>query len=272
MRLIDFEFNGERLSDYMMTIANFDSLSEIKDIANLVTINNIKSSNSNKYISVGYSYDDVLQVDFQVCKDTCKTPKNLNISDIELNRLMRWLNRKSYGKFKPIYDDISFMNTYFEGTFNVQPIYINGNIVGLSLSFRTNAPYGFIEPLYYNFEFKSLEDEFTIFDISDEVGHLYCNVTITCLEAGDLIIKNSLDEDNDVVIKNCQTGEVITMQGEQKIIMTSRTSHDTLPNDFNYNFFRINNYYDNTENVYTSSLNCIVEIVYSPIRKVGIIV
>lgn len=270
MQIIDFEYNGEKLSDRNMMLCNFDTTNDTVEIANTVTITTIRTPNSNKYMAVGYSYDSALVIEFSICKNFCNTDI-LSISDTELNGIMRWLNRKKFCKFKPIYDDDSFKDVYFYGTFNVQPVKMGADIVGLNLTLTTNAPFGFVEPSTYTYTFNTENTEFVIEDTSDEIGHLYGVATIKCLEAGDLEISNSLDINNTVIIKNCVANETITLYGEQKIIESDKT-HATLYNDFNYNYLRINNTYEDVTNVFTSNLSCEISITYSPIRKVGIIV
>jgi hypothetical protein len=270
MQMIDFEYNGEKLSNRNMMLCNFDSNNDTVEIGNNVTITTVRTPNSNKHMAVGYSYDEALVMEFSICKDVCKTDV-LSISDTELNGLMRWLNRKKFCKFKPIYNDGSFKDVYFYGTFNVQVVKMGENIVGLNLTLTTNAPFGFVEPSTYTYTFNDENTRFVIKDTSDEIGHLYCNATIKCLEAGDLKISNSLDINNTMSIKNCVAGEIITLYGEQKIIESNKT-HKTLRNDFNYNFLRVNNTYENVTNRFAANLSCELSITYSPIRKVGLIV
>lgn len=272
MQMIDFEYNGEKLSDRNLMLCNFDGISEEIEIANAVQINTVRTPNSNKYMSIGYSYDEALTVEFSICKNLCKSNDEIIISDTELNGIMRWLNRKRFCKFKPIYDDNIFPNVYFNGTFNIQPIKMGDNIVSLNLTFTTDAPFGFVEPLTYNYTFNSENTELIIEDISNEVGHLYCDATIKCLEAGDLQISNSLDINNTVIIRNCSADETITLHGEQKIIETDNVSHKKLYNDFNYNFLRINNKYNDIVNTFTSNISCEITITYSPVMKVGLII
>lgn len=272
MQMVDFEYNGERLSDYSLVISNFDGNGEnVLDVGNSITINQIKATDSSEYISTGYSYEEVFTVEFQAIKITCSEVEDI-ITDTELNKLMRWLNRKQYCIFRPIYEDDNFMNIYYKGTFNVKPIKVGKDVVGLNLTFTANAPYGFMDEVNYNFEFKTPEDIFVIHNVSDEVGYLYCYTEITCLESGDLKITNSLDKYNDVIIKNCTKGEVLKLYGKQKIIESSLPGHNSLCNDFNYNFLRMNNTYDDMKNVFKSSLKCKINVKYSPIRKVGVII
>lgn len=270
MQMIDFEYNGERLCDFGLAICSFSGMEDTQDVGNNVTINKNKGTNTQEYYATGYSYDDVFSANFQVVKDGCSVVSEI-ITDVELNKIMRWLNRKKHCVFRPIYADDNFMNVYYKGAFNIKTIKAGADVVGLDLTFTTNAPYGFINPVTYNYEIKNNRDQFIVHDISDEIGHIYVNATIKCLEAGDLKISNSLDPNNKVIINNCSLNEVITLKGKSKIIESSLAGHTTLYNDFNYNFLRINNTYYDVENKFTSSIRCKITITYSPIRKVGLI-
>jgi len=69
-------------------------------------------------------------------------------------------------------------------------------------------------------------------------------------------------------IKNCVVGEVITIDGNAKIISTSKDAHKaTLHNDFNFEFFKIGNTIDNKSNHIYSTLPCKCVLRYKPIIK-----
>ena len=271
MQLKDFEYNGEMLSDYGLMVCSFDGVNDQGEIGNSVAVNMVKAANADRHMSVGASYDDVFSTSIQVCKLACYANDDWVISEPELRQIVRWLNRKSFNKFKPIYDDFTFTDVYYNATFNIQFIKFGGDVVGLDLTVNTDAPYGYMEPVKYNFKFSSTGDKLKVFNSSDEIGYLHCNVTIKCLQAGTLELMNSFDPKNKVVVKNVSNGEVITLLGRERIIKSSVT-RASLPNDFNYKFLRMGNTYTETENVFTASLPCEVSISYSPIRKVGLIV
>ena len=106
----------------------------------------------------------------------------------------------------------------------------------------------------------------SIFDTSHEEGYIYPYTKITILEDGDLEIYNAL-EDRTTHIGNCVAGEVITMN--YPIVQSTLESHK-VQNDFNWNWFRIANTYENRRNDLSISLPCIIKIEYSPIIKVGL--
>ena len=270
MQMVDFEFNGPRLSDFDMTVGAFDtSIDEIQENTGKVTINHVKAAHSDRWMSTGYLYEDPIVVEFSCIRRGC-TNMNGVITDREFGQIMRWLNRKKDCKMKPIYDDGSFSDLYFMGTFNVDPIKVGNQIYGVSVEFTADAPYGYHEPVNYKYNSED-GDTFSVFDLSEEVGYIYCDMTIECLEGGDLTLSNSLDPDNSVVIKNCSSGEIITFNGRSKYVQTSLESHKKFFNDYNFNHPRIINTYDNNENIFTPSLSCNVTISYSPVMKTGVI-
>jgi hypothetical protein len=85
-------------------------------------------------------------------------------------------------------------------------------------------------------------------------------------EDGDLNIHNAI-ENRDTRIANCTAGEVIVM--DYPVIQSSISSHN-IQNDFNWNFFRVANTYNNSRNDLTISIPCEIKIKYSPIVKVGL--
>ena len=69
--------------------------------------------------------------------------------------------------------------------------------------------------------FSDSNNEYFLYDLSDEVGYIYPSILeIECLADGDLRINNS-QEDKVVEIKNCKNGEIITLDGKNKIIQTN---------------------------------------------------
>lgn len=269
MGMTDFEYCGESLSSFGMTLCTFDyDGSGEENIANQIEMNNVKPIRSDVYFSVSSEYDNVFEKDFSICKDPCLSTEDVYLGEEEVREVVRWLNRKTYGVFKPIYDDGRFHDSYFMATFNLTAVKAAGEVVGFNLHMTTNAPYAFQDAINYEYEnITSLQ----IDDSSDEVGHIYCDAEITCLSGGELKITNSADPNYYVSVKNCQAGETITFKGRIKQLTTSRDSHKTIWDDFNYRFIRVLNDYDNSMNEFTFSIPCDVKLSYSPVRKVGFV-
>lgn len=107
-------------------------------------------------------------------------------------------------------------------------------------------------------------------DTSYEEGYIYPEMEIVIGDIGNekknLTIHNSI-ENRESYINNCVSNEVITM--DYPVITSSLQSHN-IQNDFNWNFFRVANTYENSRNDLTISLPCSIKIKYSPIVKVGL--
>ena len=101
---------------------------------------------------------------------------------------------------------------------------------------------------------------------SYEEGYIYPYTEITIVESGDLKIHNAI-EDRNTFISNCVAGEIITM--DYPVIQSSISSHN-IQNDFNWNFFRVANTFNNSRNDLTISIPCTIKLKYSPIVKVGL--
>lgn len=264
----NFLYDNEKLSDYGMILCKFDSnSSETVSIGNNLTFNTIKTSISDRNYLSAATYDEPLSATFQICKMDCHNPEDRFISPEELTSLLRWLARRDgYHKFK-LYQK-GFEDTFFMGSFNnISQLKIGGEIYGLELTFVTDSPYGY-EDVSLDFT-TTASSAFSIFNMSNETGHIYPKVFICkCLASGDLTIHNSI-ENRTMEIKNCVKDEVITIDGNHKVIETSVPTHK-LYNDFNYNYFRLGNKYEDNLNIITTSLPCEIHIEYESVRKVGL--
>ena len=282
MVLMDFEYNGELLSSYDCIIGFLSSTPDKSVLMQSpLNLNTVKNKDINMITSI--DYNDVLSAEFTIVKNPCNNLNFSFITDYEIEQIVKWLNQKGYNKFKPIYDDGSFSDVYFMGTFtNINLEMINGQPAGLSLVFTSNAPYGFADEMCEIFNTSTITKTddfgktFNIYNNSQELGYLYPNkVVITCKSAGNIYLRNTTDNNYTSVIKNCTANEIITLDCINKVISTNKT-HSTLYNDFNYNFPRLITKYNEMENIYsfnTSQMNnAIIEFYYSPIRKVGIII
>jgi phage-related protein len=272
MLITDFEYAGERLSDFGCIVCCINTTApDSISLGSNITFNTIKNNGTNISRLITTKYDEVYTCTFDIGKFYCSDPNDNELSDIELSRLMRWLNRKEYHKFKPIYDNAQYDNVCFYGSFNATAIKLAGKVIGLTLTFTANSPFGYEDETEYNYIIENSGDMFYLYDTSDELGiNYFKKVIITCTTSGDLTIANT-NENRNTVIKNCVAGEILTLDCENKIITTSKESHTKLCNDFNYNFPRLFNTYENRENIFTVSIPCEINIKYSPIRKVGVI-
>lgn len=259
----DFEYDGEYLKDwgYIICETNSSSGFETIDSDSQLTFDTISQMNGKlKELTTSY-YDDHIEITFQICKYSC-TENITPITTYESRELKRWLNRPEFHRFKLIQPN--WADIYMEGSFNIKNIEFKGQVYALELTFISNCPFALHEPVVYRFQSSIEENSFSFFDISDEIGYIYPDVEILCIEDGDLEINNSL-ENRKTLIKNCKKNEVINFTKE--LLFYSSDSDHKIQNDFNYIFLRIANLYGNRKNILTFSMPVKITLKYIPYVK-----
>ena len=264
MKYYDFEYDGLNLSNMGYIICKFgqDGMQTVSN-GSQITFHTIPTRNGAKQELISTEYSECLETTFQICKNPCFYP-DIEISFGELRYLMKWLNRRSYHKFKLI--SIDYANLYFESSFNISKIEENGKIYGLELNMQANRPYALQEPKTITLKGTSNNWKDSIINGSDEEGYIYPHTEVIIAANGNLKIHNAL-EDRFTFVSNCRTGEKIIF--DYPIIQSSLNSHH-IQDDFNWNFFRIANTFKTGKNDLTISIPCTIKIIYSPIVKLGI--
>lgn len=267
MKCTDFEYAGRKLSSYGMMMCKFDSSGGVETISDgsEITFNTISVLSGTNHRLVSTTYDTCLECTFQVCKYDCSD----GIQEITatLHReLTKWMNRKKFLKLKLLDEDN--IDLYHEAIINVSRIEIDGKLYGLELHITTNRPFALKDPRTIIINNTKSNGTYSLNDTSYEEGFIYPHTEITINQSGNLEIYNAI-ENRTTYIGKCKSGEIIAM--DYPVIQSSDTSPERdLFNNFNWNFFRIANTYDNSRNDLTISLPCTIKIEYSPIVKVGL--
>lgn len=271
---IDFEYANKRLSDFGWVLCDFDSNKGVQEaeIGCNITFNTVKNNHSSIHSITSSTYENVYTKPFKIMKNPCiYHDDNIYATTQEIRALTKWLNRRVYHKFKPDKGEQESSDICYYGSFNIMEIVLYDKVVGLSLTFTSNAPYGFSDMNELSFSISEKNEKIFISGDSDEYGVIYPYVKITCNSNGTLQIKN-LTTSNKVEIKNCSNNETIYMDGEHKIIYSDIREQSEICGDFNYEYLDIEiDDNDNCENEYEISIPCEITINYSPIRKVGVV-
>ena len=264
MKAYDFEFDSKNLSDFNFMICQFGSKG-IETISNgsKVKFNTIPTLGGSKHELVSADYEECLETTIQICKNYCNSDVE-EITSTEFRELTKWLSRKKFLKFKILSEE--YIDLYFEAAFNISKIEIDGKLFGLELEVFTNRPFALKEPRIINIKNIVNDGKHSINDISHEEGYIYPYTEIEINQSGNLKIYNAI-ENRETYIANCVAGEIITM--DYPVIRSSISSHN-IQNDFNWNFFRVANTYENSRNDLTISIPCTIKVKYSPIVKVGL--
>ena len=182
------------------------------------------------------------------------------ITDSECADIIKWLNRKGFYKF-------NFVNNntcYFDASFNVNKITINGELYGLRLTMETNRPFGYGSLVTETKTYDSNNTSYTIENKSQELGYTYPTIKVKATQAGNITITNETTQ-TVVTINNLSVNETVEIDGLAQTIKTSKSSHK-IANDFNYEFLPLQNSLSSGDNVITAT-PCTLTITYSPIIK-----
>lgn len=265
MKAFDFEYDGICLSDMGFIICKFgENGFDTVSSGSQITFNTVSILGGGKHELVSVSYSKCLETTFSICKNMCNGNGELEISVEEYRKMMRWLNRKTFHKFRLL--DNEYFEYFFEGSFNINKIENDGKLIGLELTLVTNRPYALQEQrtiILKNIEFYG---EKTIIDTSDEEGFIYPDLEITMESEGTLNITN-LENNRLTEITNCKPGEVITLR--YPVIESSLDTHD-IKNCFNWIFPRISNTFQSAKNTFKISVPCTIKMTYFPIAKIGL--
>ena len=262
MEKCDFTFRGESLSSYDLIMCEFSttSLGPVTTDSQR-TFTSIPMFGGRRFPFLFTTYDNALVVTFSVCKSPDADSEL--ITPLEAAVIKRWLSSPTPEEFR-IDGIVDYEQVRWYGSFNVEEVHYYGDCIGFNLTFTCTAPFGYYDDVELTGE-ATANELITIYDISDEEGYLYPDLTVTLKSAGNLVITNSLDN-RTTVVNNCTSGEIITFTHLLQI--SSSVSTHKLGNDFNYRFLRINNTYENTENKISFSLPCEYKLTYRPIAKV----
>lgn len=269
MYATDFEYDGQYLSDYGFIICDFDYSkgSVTVDTGSKLSFEKVSRNGGKLFSLASATYDECISTEFDICKNPdIYDYEEREISNDEYRDIVRWLNRKEFLKFQVIDDGNTDRDTcYYNVSFNIQKIKIGGKLYGLHLTTESDKPFGYGQEQCFSWNFTQNSNAKILSDVSDEIGFIYPDMTIICNADGDLSIHNEL-LDCTMLIKKCTKGEIITIRGNEHIIMSDNIKHD-ICNNFNYEFLKIGNTFNNRNNRITVSSPCKITIKYSPIIK-----
>lgn len=259
-----FIFDGVSCDDYNLTMCSFGNSSGVQtsSAGSKIEIKTVKSPNANKWIRYNAQYSEPISFIIQVMKTD---GSEINITEQEL--INRWLVRSDDYKWIQFVQD-DHEDLYFNGQATSSSLLSIGNVnYGMEFNFVTDSPYGYsaerVNP------YTAIDSQIiTFLDQSSEIGYNYPQMTITIGTEGTFAILNKA-ENRLFQLTNCTVGEVITIDNENKI-MTSTNLNHALYDNFNFNFFRFVNTYNNRVNELQITGNATIVFKYRLPRKVGI--
>ena len=266
MAISNFIYDEISLKDFdngNYMIGFFSSDYDVEEVQQNINKTSLYMGREQPFVYI--NYEETLSFTIGIIKNPCKKDAVDEITWMEMEQLKRWLCRPAPHKFK--LDDPKYEDIFWEGTFEVKEVVTGSKRTGVELTFISTRPFALQEDVIFTGELLA-DEQLTINDTSMEIGYIYPQITVKCLEDGDLSIYNDFDE-RETIIKNCKANEVITIDKNLQISSTFETHK--IADDFNYTYYRINNSFNSTANSLTSNLAISYEIRYSPIAKAVIV-
>ena len=269
--VIDFEYDGVKLSDLGYAIVSFDDVKggEINTDSQ-ITFNHFPMMHGKHQPFSSYIYEDVLEMELYIAKNMCPSDDEeptYTISVEDMAYLKRWLSRPTPHKLT-LTGNNDYNGIFWRGSFKVEEYVVGGKRIGAHLMFECDAPFGYKDKVTLS-GYLAAMSVFGYNCTSDEIGWIYPKLTITVRNSGDLSIGNTRESGRQTVINNCVAGEIITFT-ENMQVHSSIQSHNVM-DDFNFIFYRVCNSFDNTLNGLVSSLDIDYELEYTPYAKAVIV-
>jgi len=232
-----FVFDGKTSDDFGLIVCKFDGNEPSDTSGGEIELTKTDSPIQNRWYKTGNAnYSNPLQFSFQVVKSTFEP-----FDAYEYSAINRWLVRKDgYKDF--MITRLDYDNIHFNVQFNIEPVEVAGNIVGITVNGICDSPFGYNQLITKTIEVDG-STTLTLLDMSDEIGYIYPDIEIDVKSACDVKITNVTENNRLFYIKNCIANEIINIDGKYLQISTTAISHD-IYNDTNYMFPRIVNDYD----------------------------
>ena len=267
----DFEYDGKLLSDYGFIVAHIDDdggLGEA-DSGSEITFETAPSHSGKRFFEVGSEYKKCLTSTFQICKNPdIYEDDEMEITAEEFRRMSRWLNRRQFLWFHGFdWCQPEVFRPWVRASCDLTRIDVGSATMGIEVKLTTDSPFGYGDEVVKTLAFTAGELSQTFVDQSDEIGETYPELTVTCNAAGTWTLSDDITGCS-CEVENCANGEILHFSGETMIIETESVTHqNTLANDFNYDYFRFGNTYDERINTFTATIPCTIELRYRPILK-----
>lgn len=267
MRYLDFEYDGQYLSDYGFIICDFNYNNNANElnVGSNITFKKVSTNGGKRYSITGAQYDDCISASFDICKDPDLYDAEMMITSDECNAIMKWLNRSDFYAFNFLNEDGESHNVYYNASFNVKKITINDRLFGLRLEMETDSPFGYGDEVANTYICSGSSDEKSISNMSADIGYTYPVIEIAFSGSGNFELKNITD-DEVMQIKNVTSGEKIVIDCFNQTIVTNKPNHKIF-DDFNFNFFYLKSSSNSNITKFSASLSCTITMKYRPIIK-----
>ena len=227
-----FDYNGHNSAEFDLMIGGIS----ISDDIPLGLSREILAGSINRYRStlhhMGTQWSDVLQFELSFVKNPCEYPNQADMifTEYEINKIAAWLTSPDYPILFKMYDDDleSFTRFNYFGLFSdLQPQILDGDIVGLTCTFRTSSPFAWTDVITKSYEITESANLNVPTQTAEYNREIYPLITVTPSNVGnpgrvDITITNHTDNDRSITMSllkeittyiDCQNSRIYDANG-----------------------------------------------------------
>lgn len=253
----NFTFNGFGNDEFGVVCVGFDFASPTTYAGQTTKLTTELSSLGREFEIVDQPYSEPMSFTFQIVnKDGSK------IGQEQERRITKWLCHR--GEYSWMFiQEHRFSDIFFKANISNPKIIVIQDVIGMEFTVTTSFATCFSDEYEYSFSLTHDDNNVELYLANDDECEIYPYVEITLNEPGDLIIKNTVDNDDYFFkISNVVAGEKIIIDNELPLIETNISTHKAW-NDFNKKWLRLYDDYNHIE----VNLECIMTIKYRETRR-----
>ena len=148
----------------------YDNAVDETSLVSTMDFATFKAAQSDISHKTSTSYTEGLTRVISIYKNPCEH-ENLNLTNIDISYLSRWLSRKQYKWFRWINDETD-MEIWYQVQIKIDKIEYGDNVIGLQLTIQANRPYGVTRPIKSSYKCEA-NTEHMITINTDEEGYIY---------------------------------------------------------------------------------------------------
>jgi len=238
MLALDFEYDGQYLSDFGFIICDFGNASGANNVSvgsqidfKLVSTNHGKS---NTLTSADFS--GTIQATFDICKNPDKyDQKDMYISSDEYRDIARWLNRGEFCLFQALYEDDDYDREpcFYKSSFNLSKILIGEKLAGITLEMTTDKPFGYAERITKLIDTSSCERTFDLTGVQYTAANVPFNTSTTTSGGINYYVTSNISVSSDDVIIFNVTYETAATRAVSGSVVYSGSNDSSSQNSLN---------------------------------------
>ena len=270
---VDFRYDGYYLSNMGMMICSFDYGGGIETSeGGSIAFQTVRNTRHGKDIKISSGFGDALTCSVQICKIPEVAKKDLNLDAPQYFTAQEYANICGWLQRTDGFHKLTFFSLkkdqptiHYDATATrIDKLKMRGNVIGLEIQFKTNAPFGYGDEVRQTFTAMAKYTPHTVVFDDDIRTDVYPDLEIETRNNGYFKMQN-LRNDTEFCISQCSVGEKFTYDSFTGQLISSTRGNVT--DDENFYRFRLQrNYFNDNKNSVRIFTPAIVTFIYTPFR------